>query len=123
MADSKHKILIIEDELAVSRALELKLKHEGYVTKAVYDGEAGLAELQKAQYALILLDLVMPKVDGFKVLETLRERKSSTPVIVLTNLGQDEDADRAKALGATDYFVKSNTTLASIVNYVKRILK
>ena len=65
------KILIIEDEKPMARALELKLAHAGFEVKAVFNGEEGVELLQKETYALILLDLVMPKIDGFKVLETL----------------------------------------------------
>jgi DNA-binding response OmpR family regulator len=118
----KKKILIIEDERPLARALELKLTHAGFEAKAVLNGEEGVNLLQKESYALILLDLVMPKMDGFKVLETLREKKIKTSVMVLSNLSQEEDEKRAKALGAKEFFVKSNTPIATIVERVIQFL-
>ena len=117
------KILIIEDEKPMARALELKLAHAGFEVKAVFNGEEGVELLQKETYALILLDLVMPKMDGFKVLETLKEKKIKTPVMVLTNLSQEDDEKRAKALGAKEFFIKSNTPIATIVEKVAQFLK
>ena len=117
------KILIIDDEKPMARALELKLVHAGFETKAVFNGEEGLAILQKNTFALILLDLVMPKLDGFKVLEALKEKKITTPVIVLSNLSQEDDEKRAKSLGAKDFFVKSNVQVTTIVEKVIELLK
>ncbi len=117
------KILIIEDEKPMARALELKLTHAGFEAKAVFNGEDGVELVQKETYALILLDLIMPKMDGFKVLETLKEKKIKTPVIVLTNLSQEDDEKRAKELGAKEFFIKSSTPIASIVERVIQFLK
>jgi CheY-like chemotaxis protein len=64
----------------------------------------------------------MPKKDGFAVLAALRTRKDNTPVIVSTNLGQEEDIERAKKLGAQDYFVKSNTPIAEVIEHIKQTL-
>lgn len=115
------RILIIEDEKPLARALELKLAHVGFETKSAVNGEEGLAILQEESFDLILTDLVMPKVDGFAVLTTLRERNNTTPVIVLTNLSQVEDESRARALGAAGFFVKSDIPVAEIVERIKNI--
>ncbi|MDD5626505.1 MAG: response regulator [Patescibacteria group bacterium] len=123
MATTKKKILIIEDEKPMARALELKLTHAGFEVKAVFNGEEGIKLLQEETYALILLDLVMPNVDGFMVLEILKEKKIKTPVMVLTNLSQDKDEERTKALGAKEFFIKSNTTIATIVEKVIKLLE
>ena len=117
------KILIIEDEKPLARALELKLTHVGFETKSVANGEDGLAVLQKESFDLILTDLVMPKVDGFAVLTTLRERGNATPVIVLTNLSQAEDESRARSLGAAGFFVKSDISVAEIVERIKYVFE
>lgn len=109
MATTRKKILVIEDEKPMARALELKLAHAGFEAKAVFNGEDGVQLLQKDTYALIMLDLVMPKMDGFKVLEIIKEKKIETPVIVLSNLSQEDDEKRARALGAMEFFIKSNT--------------
>ena len=117
------KILIIEDEKPIARALELKLVHAGFEAKAVFNGEDGVALFQKETFDLILLDLIMPKMDGFKVLEALKEKKIETPVIILSNLSQEDDERRAKALGAKEFFIKSNTPIATIVEKIERFLK
>lgn len=123
MVNTNKKILIIEDEKPMARALELKLTHAGFEAKAVFNGEEGMALLQKEAYALIMLDLVMPKMDGFKVLETINEKKIKTPVIVLSNLSQQDDEKRAKILGAKEFFIKSDTPIAIIVEKVVQFLK
>lgn len=122
MSDTAKKILIAEDEKPIAKALELKLQHEGFDVTTVFNGEEALEYLEKGTFAILLLDLVMPKVDGFKVLETLQIKKNSTPVFILSNLSQQEDEVKAKKLGAQGFFIKSNTPLAQIVSEVKRIL-
>ena len=112
-------ILIVEDERPLAHALEMKLKGQGYETQVATNGSDALAELKKKNFALVLLDLIMPVMDGFAVLEEMKKEKIKVPVIVLSNLGQDEDRAKAKSLGAIDYFVKSNTPIAEILVRVK----
>ena len=123
MAQPKKKILIFEDEKPMAHALELKLKHAGFDAKAVFNGEDGIKLLQKEKFSLILLDLIMPKMNGFAVLEALKAQKIETPVIVLSNLSQEEDEKRAKALGVKEFFIKSNTPIVKIVERVAQFLK
>lgn len=115
-------VLIVEDEKPLSHALEMKLKNEGFVAKTVMNGEDALVLLKAGGYDLVLLDLIMPKLDGFSVLQELKDRGTKVPVIVLSNLGQEEDRTKAKELGAVNYFVKSNTPIAEIVTCVKTLL-
>ncbi len=122
MVGSK-KILIVEDEKPIAKAMELKLNSSGFVAKAVGNGEEALAMLEKEEFNLLIVDLVMPKMDGFGLLEALNEKGSTVPVIVSSNLSQDEDFKKAKDLGAVDYFIKSNTPISKIVEYVQGILK
>ena len=122
MSETK-KILIIEDERPLARALELKLTHVGFETKTAVNGEEGLAILQKESFDLILTDLVMPKVDGFAVLTALREHGNTTPVIVLTNLSQAEDESRARTLGAAGFLVKSDISVSEIVERIKYVFE
>ncbi len=117
------KILIIEDEKPMARALELKLAHAGFEAQSVGNGEEGLALLEKKNFDLILIDLVMPKLNGFGVLEEMKKKGIKTPVMVLSNLGQEEDEKRARALGAQEFFVKSNTPITDIVTRVQAILR
>ena len=120
---TKKKILIMEDEKPMARALELKLVHAGFDAKAGFNGEDGVLLMRKEHYDLALLDLVMPKIDGFKVLEILKNENIGIPVIVLSNLSQEGDERRAKELGAKDFFIKSNTPITTIVEHVTQFLK
>ena len=110
----------MEDERSIARALQIKLAEEGFEVKAVSDGQEGLEILKKELFDFIVLDVVMPKLDGFKVLQNLKEKNIKTSVIVLTNLGQAEDEKRAKELGALGFFIKANTPLATIIELIKK---
>ena len=116
------RILIIEDEKPLARALDLKLTNAGYETTLAFNGEEALEILKTEKFGLLLLYLMMPKVDGFGVLEELKKRGNKTPVIVITNLSQKEDEKRAASLGAKEFFVKSNTPIAELVKRVQKIL-
>lgn len=117
------KILIAEDEKPMANVLSLKLGSAGFEAQVVYDGEEAITALKQLQYDLLILDLVMPRKDGFYVLEELKKLNITTPVIVMSNLGQEEDKKRAKDLGAQYYFIKSDTTLALIIEQVKKVLE
>ncbi|MFZ2252815.1 MAG: response regulator [Minisyncoccia bacterium] len=116
------RILIIEDEKTLARALEIKLSLSGFEVKAVFNGEDGVNLLQKESFDLILLDLIMPKLDGFGVLTALKAKKIETPVMVLSNLSQESDMKRTKEFGAKEFFIKSNTPIAMIVERVVKLL-
>lgn len=112
------RVLIVEDEKPMARALELKLNHSGFETVIASDGEAALENLKKQKFDLVLLDLMIPKIDGFGVIKAMKENGDKTPVIVASNLGQEDDAQKAKTLGAKWYFVKSDTPINKIVDYI-----
>jgi len=116
------KILVIEDEKPAAKAMEIKLKRVGYDVKVVLDGEEGLRELENNRYDLVILDILMPIVDGWGILEKIKEKNINVKVIVVSNLSLVEDKKRAMELGAADYMVKSNSTLADIVNRVQSFL-
>lgn len=113
------KILIVEDDKSMARALEFKLTHSGFDVQSAGNGEDCLAILDNQDFSLVLLDLMLPKLDGFKVLEKLKEKENKTPVIVLSNLSQAQDEKRVRELGAAEFFIKSNTPIADIVECVK----
>lgn len=119
-ASTAKKILIVEDEHPLAHALELKLSHEGFATTVAGTGKEGLEKALTGEFNLILLDLILPEMDGFAVLAALKEKGVATPVVVLSNLGQDEDRAKAKESGAVEYLVKSNAPLADILNLVKQ---
>lgn len=119
----KKHVLIVEDERPLAHALELKVSREGYDTTVCLTGADGLKAALTGGYDLILLDLIMPELDGFSLLQELSKTKVKTPVIVLSNLGQEEDRVKAKNFGVVDYFVKANTPIMDIVKRVKEQLK
>lgn len=118
-------ILFIEDESALQRTIGDILKSKDYkVTKAL-DGESGLRSAKEERPDLILLDLILPRMDGFKVLKGLKasEETKDIPVIILTNLEETEDIQKALELGATTYLVKSSYTLEEVVNKIEKALE
>lgn len=123
MGRGPKKILVVEDEKPIARALELKLKSAGFETAIALDGEVALDLLKKEKFDLVILDLVVPKVDGFGILESLVAKKNKTPVVVISNLSQGEDISRVEAFGVKDYFVKSDVPLTDVVRRVQEILE
>ncbi len=119
----KKKILIAEDERPMATALQLKLNKSGFETDIAYNGQEALNKIKDGHFDLVLLDLMMPIMDGFEFLEELRKKKISIPVIVSSNLSQAEDKEKVKALGAVDYFVKSNIPINDVVTHIKNALK
>ncbi|MEK7510558.1 MAG: response regulator [Patescibacteria group bacterium] len=118
-------ILFIEDESAVQKAFSDMLTKEGFEIIPALDGEIGLRLATKKHPDLILLDLVLPKMDGFEVLKQLKGAAGTKtiPVIVLTNLEQMENIQQVLDLGATTYLVKANYTLQEVVEKIRKILK
>lgn len=120
----KNKILVVEDETFLVKIYSVKLKKEGFDVEIAMDGEAALDAAAKFKPHLILLDLILPKLNGFETLEALRKNDATkkTPVIVLSNLGQDEDITRAESLGADDYLVKANFSIQDVVAKIRDVL-
>ncbi|MCD4760281.1 response regulator [bacterium] len=124
MADKKTKILLIEDEEMLANMYEVKFKNEGFELEKALDGAEGLEKAKSIKPDFILLDIIMPKMDGFSVLKALKEDDSTKdiPVMLLTNLGQDEDIEKGKTMGAVGYLVKANITPSEVVEEVKKKL-
>lgn len=123
MTDTKKTILIAEDEKPMAMIMERKLKLSGFEVKVVHDGEKALDVIKAGEVDLVLLDLIMPKMNGFGVLEEMKAAKIKIPVIVLSNLSQDEDEAKAKDMGAVAFFIKSNVSMEQVVKIVKYCLK
>jgi CheY-like chemotaxis protein len=116
----KFKILVAEDEKPMAKALELKLQKEGFDAKAVFNGKDAVEEIKTGKYNFVLMDLLMPEMDGFEVLQHLKDNKiQAPPIIVTSNLSQDEDIQKAKDLGAVDFLVKANSSLSDIIQKVR----
>lgn len=114
------KILIVEDESALSKALSLKLTNSGFEAEVASDGGSAMEKVKKNKYDLIILDLVLPDKNGFEILEEIKEIEGfTTPVFVVSNLSQDEDIQKVLDLGAKKYFTKSNISLSEIVREIK----
>lgn len=123
MAEGK-KILLIEDEEMLSSMYQVKFENEGFNLIKALDGEQGLQLAQQEKPVFILLDVIMPKMDGFTVLKKLKENPETKdiPVLLLTNLGQDEDVKKGNELGAVGYLVKANITPSEVVEKVKSLM-
>lgn len=125
MSDANQKtILLVEDDDRLASVYETRLQAEGFQTKRVANGEDALAAALQVRPDLILLDVMMPKVSGFDVLDILRNTPETTniKIIMLTALSQDSDRERAKSLGVDDYLIKSQVVIADVVNKVKEHL-
>lgn len=115
------KILLVEDDEVLAKVIYEELNEAGFETLRVYDGEAGLTMAREKRPDLILLDILLPKKNGFDVLETLKKSPETKkiPVIMLTMLGSDDDIKKGLHLGASDYIVKSQHAVGEIVEKVK----
>jgi len=119
------KILIIEDESALQKTLGDMLTREGYEVVKALDGEIGLRQAKNVLPDLIILDLILPKMNGFEVLKALKSdpKTESIPVIVQTNLESMDDIQRALGGGASTYLVKSNYSLEEVLQKVKQVFE
>ncbi len=117
------KILIVEDENAIANVLDLKLKHEGFETRIATDGAEAMDLINTGTFDLIILDLVMPKKDGFSVLKELKKGNVGTTVFVMSNLSQPEDVEKVIGYGVKRYFAKSETHISTIVAEIIREIK
>ncbi len=118
------KILLVEDDDTLANVYKTRLHAEGFDLKRVPNGEEALAAALEYKPDLILLDIMMPKVSGFDVLDILRNtpETTNTKVIMLTALSQDSDRQRAEEMGVDDYLVKSQVVIADVVERIKRHL-
>ncbi|OHA65223.1 MAG: hypothetical protein A3D64_02345 [Candidatus Wildermuthbacteria bacterium RIFCSPHIGHO2_02_FULL_49_9] len=119
------KILIVEDDKFLRELVVQKLKEEGYEVSEAVDGEEGVKKIKEEKPDLVLLDIILPGMDGFEALKRIKEDAaiSAVPVIILSNLGQQEDVDKAAQLGAVDYMIKAHFTPSEIVAKIRETLK
>jgi DNA-binding response OmpR family regulator len=117
------KILVVEDEQVLADVLQKKFEEAKYETKIASNGQIGVDLAKSFKPDVIVLDLVLPKKNGFDVLKELKASNNfkSTPIIVVSNLGEDQDIKRALSLGAVDYFVKARHPINEIVDKVKAV--
>lgn len=123
VAHSTKKVLVVEDEPSLSKVLVQTLKDSGYSTLVATDGQKALTAVQNEHPDIVLLDVVMPVMNGFDFLQHLRVKlDNKVPVIILSNLEMHEDRETGKNLGAQDYIVKSNVSLRALVDKVHKTL-
>jgi len=124
MDKEKKTILIVEDDEIILRSLYLSFHEEDFTIATAQDGEMAYTMTERIIPDLVLLDLVLPKKNGFEYLREIKAHPglAKIPVIVLSNLSGEENINRAKDLGALDYFVKSNTDLEELVKKVKLLI-
>lgn len=120
-----YRILAVEDDAFLRSAYMIKLTKAGFTVQVANDGIQALETLKTFIPDLILLDLVMPRKDGFSTLEDIKKQENlrNIPVIVASNLGQQDEVDRVTALGATSFIIKSDLSLADLIIKINDILE
>jgi len=118
------KILLIEDEPLLANLLKQRLEKDGLEVIAGHDGEEALKLLETVQPDLILLDIILPKMSGFEVMEEIQKNANykKAPIIVISNLGQDTDMAKGQSLGAVGYFIKAQVSIEELVGKIKDFL-
>lgn len=118
-------ILIIEDDKFLRELITQKLIKEDYEVSEAVDGEEGIKKIKEEKPDLVLLDLILPGIDGFEVLARMKSESTLTtiPVIILSNLGQKEDVEKGMKMGAIDYLIKAHFTPGEIIEKIKAVLK
>ncbi len=125
MEKNKVHVLLVEDDVFLSGIYQKKFEMEGYKVTTADNGEKAVNEAKKKKPDIVLLDVLLPKLDGFAVLEKLKEDATTKdiPVILLTNLGQKDDVEKGLQAGAVDYLIKAHFKPSEIVDKVKKVLK
>ncbi len=120
MKNKKH-VLVVEDEVALAQILESELKEASFDVTTVLNGTDALDTLKNNTFDIILLDIILPGVDGFDILNFIRKNKKDlTPVLMLTNLSQEEDMNHAMELGANEFIIKTDITTKKIIDKIKQ---
>ena len=124
MQEKKYKILLVEDDEYLQKMYATKLENSGFSVIAASNGQEGLDILQKDKPDIVLTDILMPQKDGFEFLREMRSlpEYKSIPVIVLTNLSENQDLKRAKGLGANEYIVKAHFLPSEVVEVIKKYI-
>ena len=119
------KILLVEDEPILSNLLRQRLEKENFRVTLAHDGDEAVKILKQEKPDLVFLDIILPKMSGFEVMEVIKNAPTlqSTPVIVVSNLGQESDVARGQSLGAIGYFVKSQLSIEDLVSKIKEFLQ
>lgn len=121
------KILLIEDDQILAKLYQAKFQKEGFETDLALDGQEGIVHMKTFKPDLIILDLIMPMMDGFEFLQKVKDdpdlSSKNIPILVLSNLGQEADIKKAMEMGAKDFFIKADISLGQMVEKVRKYLK
>ena len=118
------KILLVEDDLALVRMYQIVLEKAGFQIDSALDGQEGLEKIKNGGPDLVLLDLVLPKKDGFEVLKEVQsDGQVQVPIVCLSVLSQKEDIEKSKNLGAKDYLIKTEVLPDELVRRIKSLIK
>ena len=122
--EKKKRVLIVEDEPLLGNLLKQRFESEGVEAILARDGEEAINVLRTTRPDLVLLDIILPKISGFELLEMMQAdpQIEKPPVIITSNLGQDVDVARGQSLGAIEYFVKAKVSIEELVDHVKSML-
>lgn len=125
MPDKKIKIVLVEDDKFLSKMYQSKLSMEGMEVKAAYDGEEGIEMVKKEKPDIVLLDIVLPKIEGWDVLKAIKDdlETKDIPVIILSNLGQEDDVRKGQSYGAADYLIKAHFVPREVIEKIKSVLE
>jgi DNA-binding response OmpR family regulator len=124
MAEGAKKILVIEDDHFLSSLIKARLEKDGFNVLQSFDGEEAIQQLKRDRPDLVILDLIMPKVTGFEVLQmiSITPGLDKVPVVILSNLAQDSDIEKARQLGAREYFVKVKISIDDLIGKIKTLV-
>lgn len=122
--EQKTKILLVEDDRMIIDMYKMRLEEEGYDVSVTEKGSEALEQAKNEKPAVILLDVMLPEVDGFSILQSLKNQPETKriPVLLLTNLGQEGDKTKGTDMGAADYFVKAQHTPAEVIRKIKQLI-
>ena len=125
MPDTKIKVLLVEDDKMIVDMYQLRFEEEGYEVLTTEKGSEAIAMAGREKPNIVLLDIILPEIDGFAILQTLKADMSTKdiPILLLTNLGQESDREKGMKMGAVDYFMKSKHTPTDVLQKIKEIIK
>lgn len=124
MAKEKIKVLLVEDDLMIVEMYKMRFEEEGYAVLVTDKGSEAIEIAEKEKPDIILLDVILPEVDGFTVLQKLKNdiKTKEIPILLLTNLGQESDKEKGLQMGAADYFIKAQHTPVEVIQKIKELI-
>lgn len=123
MEDAVKKVMLVEDDRFLSSLIKARLEKDGFVVSQAFDGDDAIKRLPDERPDLVILDLIMPKTNGFEVLKqiSLMPGLERTPVVIVSNLAQDSDIEKARQLGAKEYFVKVKISIDDLIGKIENL--